>query len=124
EEGSHPGGRFRRPGPGEHPLGRHRVHAPGVRGDDLGAEGFPGRRRAERRRGRLSPAAPESAGLPGPGPVRARVSPERRGGAMMEYQGYVGRVEYDAEGDTFHGEVVGTRDVITFEGRSVEELHQ
>ncbi len=43
---------------------------------------------------------------------------------MMEYQGYVGRVEYDAGSDTFHGEVVGTRDVITFEGRSVEELHQ
>jgi predicted HicB family RNase H-like nuclease len=42
----------------------------------------------------------------------------------MEYKGYIGRVEYDADGDTLHGEVVGTRDVITFEGRSVEELHQ
>jgi predicted HicB family RNase H-like nuclease len=43
---------------------------------------------------------------------------------MMEYKGYLGTVEYDAEADTFHGEVVGTRDVITFEGHSVEELHQ
>ena len=42
----------------------------------------------------------------------------------MQYKGYIGRVEYDAEGDTFHGEVVDTRDVITFEGRSVEELRQ
>lgn len=43
---------------------------------------------------------------------------------MMEYKGYVGRVEYDAENDSFHGEVVDTRDVITFAGRSVDELHQ
>jgi predicted HicB family RNase H-like nuclease len=43
---------------------------------------------------------------------------------MMEYKGYIGRVEYDGDSDTFHGVVVGTRDVITFEGRSVEELHE
>jgi predicted HicB family RNase H-like nuclease len=43
---------------------------------------------------------------------------------MMEYKGYMGKVEYDADSNTFHGEVVGTRDVITFEGRSVEELYQ
>lgn len=29
---------------------------------------------------------------------------------------------FDADADRFHGEVVNTRDVITFEGRSVEEL--
>jgi len=41
---------------------------------------------------------------------------------MMEYKGYVGQVEFDAEGGIFHGEVVDTRDVITFQGRSVDEL--
>jgi predicted HicB family RNase H-like nuclease len=41
---------------------------------------------------------------------------------MMRYRDYVGKVEYDAESDTFHGQVVGIRDVVTFEGRSVEEL--
>jgi predicted HicB family RNase H-like nuclease len=43
---------------------------------------------------------------------------------MMEYKGYVGRVELDAEAGLLHGEVVNTRDVITFEGSSVEELRQ
>jgi predicted HicB family RNase H-like nuclease len=41
---------------------------------------------------------------------------------MMEYKGYVGKVEFDDEGAIFHGEVLGTRDVITFQGRSVKEL--
>jgi predicted HicB family RNase H-like nuclease len=43
---------------------------------------------------------------------------------MMKYKGYIGRVEYDVENDTLHGEVLGTRDVITFEGSSVEELRR
>ena len=41
---------------------------------------------------------------------------------MMEYKGYRGVVAFDDEVDIFHGEVVGTRDVITFQGQSVEEL--
>jgi predicted HicB family RNase H-like nuclease len=41
---------------------------------------------------------------------------------MMEYNGYVGRVEYDDEAGIFHGEVVNTRDVITFQGATVAEL--
>ncbi len=43
---------------------------------------------------------------------------------MMEYKGYMGRVEFDAEAELFHGEVINTRDVITFQGRSVDELKQ
>ena len=43
---------------------------------------------------------------------------------MMEYKGYVGKVEYDDEACIFHGEVVNLRDVITFQGASVEELRQ
>src|SRR6202167_6540561 len=41
---------------------------------------------------------------------------------MMEYKGYVGKVEFDDEAGIFHGEVIGTRDVITFQGQSVAEL--
>jgi predicted HicB family RNase H-like nuclease len=41
---------------------------------------------------------------------------------MIEYKGYVGRVEFDPEAAIFHGEVINTRDVITFQGRSVDEL--
>ncbi len=41
---------------------------------------------------------------------------------MMEYKGYVGRVEFDDEAGLFHGEVLDTRDVITFQGKSVAEL--
>jgi predicted HicB family RNase H-like nuclease len=41
---------------------------------------------------------------------------------MLEYKGYVGTVEAD-EG-TFVGRVVGLRDVITFEGRSFEEVER
>lgn len=42
----------------------------------------------------------------------------------MEYKGYLGQVTFDPEAAIFHGEVINTRDVITFQGRSVEELQQ
>lgn len=41
---------------------------------------------------------------------------------MMEYKGYRAVVELDDEAGVFHGRVADTRDVITFEGSSVEEL--
>jgi len=43
---------------------------------------------------------------------------------MMEYKGYLGKVEFDDEADVFHGELINTRDVITFQGQSVAELKQ
>ena len=43
---------------------------------------------------------------------------------MMEYKGYIGKVEFDSEAGIFHGEVINIRDVITFEGSSVDELNQ
>jgi predicted HicB family RNase H-like nuclease len=42
----------------------------------------------------------------------------------MEYKGYIGKVEYDDEASLFHGEVINTRDVITFQGNSVVELRK
>jgi predicted HicB family RNase H-like nuclease len=41
---------------------------------------------------------------------------------MMEYKGYIGKVEFDDEVGIFFGEVMNTRDVITFQGKSVAEL--
>jgi predicted HicB family RNase H-like nuclease len=41
---------------------------------------------------------------------------------MFKYKGYIGRVEFDEGDELFHGEVVNTRDVITFQGKSVREL--
>ena len=43
---------------------------------------------------------------------------------MMEYKGYLGHVVFDDEAGIFHGEVANTKDVITFEGSSVQELRQ
>lgn len=42
----------------------------------------------------------------------------------MQYKGYSGRFEYDDEAEIFHGEVIGLRDVITFQGITVEEIKQ
>ena len=41
---------------------------------------------------------------------------------MMEYKGYFGKAEFDDEADIFHGEVINTRDVITFQGKTVAEI--
>lgn len=42
----------------------------------------------------------------------------------MHYKGYEASIEFDEDEDTFHGEVLDLRDVITFEGRSAKELKQ
>lgn len=41
---------------------------------------------------------------------------------MMTYLGYHGSVSFDDEAEIFHGEVQDLKDVITFQGSSVEEL--
>lgn len=41
---------------------------------------------------------------------------------MMEYKGYIGRVEIDDEAGVIHGEVINTRDVITFQGESLSSV--
>lgn len=41
---------------------------------------------------------------------------------MMTYKGYSGTVRFDDEGEILHGEVLGLRDVVTFQGTTVEEL--
>ena len=43
---------------------------------------------------------------------------------MLKYKGNSGRVEYDDEAKIFHGEVIDTKDVITFQGTSVNEMEK
>lgn len=43
---------------------------------------------------------------------------------MLKYKGYKGHAEFDDEVEVFHGEVLHLRDVITFQGTSVEELEK
>lgn len=40
----------------------------------------------------------------------------------MKYKGYEAVVQFDEDASIFHGEVINTRDVITFQGTSVKEL--
>jgi len=41
---------------------------------------------------------------------------------MLRYRGYTGQVNFDPDAEIFHGEVIDTRDVITFQGCNVKEL--
>jgi predicted HicB family RNase H-like nuclease len=43
---------------------------------------------------------------------------------MLKYKGYKGYAVYDAEAKIFHGDVLGLRAVITFQGKTTEELEQ
>lgn len=43
---------------------------------------------------------------------------------MMKYKRYFGQVTYDNEAKLFHGEVIGLRDVITFQGTTVNEIEK
>ena len=40
----------------------------------------------------------------------------------MTYDGYVATIELDEDVGLFHGEVINTRDVLTFQGRTLDEL--
>lgn len=42
----------------------------------------------------------------------------------MQYKGYTAKVKYDDDAGLFHGHVLNLRDVITFQGTSVEELRR
>ena len=42
---------------------------------------------------------------------------------ILTYKGYEGRFEYDPDTDYFYGSVLHIKGVITFQGRSIEELN-
>lgn len=41
---------------------------------------------------------------------------------MMKYKGYRGSVAYDDDAEIFYGCVLGIKDVVTFQGYSVDEI--
>lgn len=41
---------------------------------------------------------------------------------MLEYKGYVTKIDFDDKLDCFVGEVVNIKDIITFQGATVQEL--
>ena len=43
---------------------------------------------------------------------------------MLKHKGYTGSVVYDDEAHLFHGEVVGLKAVITFQGTTVDEIEK
>lgn len=43
---------------------------------------------------------------------------------MNNYKGYLADIIYDKDEKLFHGEVLGLKDVITFQGTSVNELEK
>ena len=40
----------------------------------------------------------------------------------MKHKGYTGSVAFDEDAEIFHGDVEGLRDVVTFQGTTVEEI--
>ena len=43
---------------------------------------------------------------------------------MLTYKNYVASIKFDDEAEIFYGEVINTRDVITFQGKSVDQLEK
>lgn len=41
---------------------------------------------------------------------------------MLNYKGYIAHIEFDDEAELFHGEVINTRDVVTFQATTAHEL--
>ncbi|MCL1837141.1 MAG: type II toxin-antitoxin system HicB family antitoxin [Treponema sp.] len=41
---------------------------------------------------------------------------------MLQYKDYYGSVEYSANDECFFGKIIGTADLVTFEGESVDKL--
>lgn len=41
---------------------------------------------------------------------------------ILTYKGYQGSFGYDPDADIFHGDVLHINDVVTFQGRSIDEL--
>ncbi len=60
------------------------------------------------------------------GAIHQRILDARGGDPMntMTYKGYIGQVTLDEEAGVFHGQVLNTRDIITFQGRTVKQLRK
>lgn len=43
---------------------------------------------------------------------------------LLHYKGYIGSINIDTEGNVLYGEVINTRDVITYQGTCLPDLRQ
>lgn len=43
---------------------------------------------------------------------------------MLKYKGFIGIVEFDEVAKILHGEVINTRDVITFQARNADKIEK
>lgn len=43
---------------------------------------------------------------------------------ILRYKGFIGSVHYSPKDDCFHGRIEGIDDLVSFEGRSVDELKE
>jgi predicted HicB family RNase H-like nuclease len=49
---------------------------------------------------------------------------EKWNSIMIEYRSYIGHFIFDEKKNIFYGRVTNTRDVITFQGKSIKETKQ
>ncbi len=42
----------------------------------------------------------------------------------LEYKGFKAKVEFSADDDVFFGRLIGIRDIVTFEGQTVDQLKE
>ncbi len=43
---------------------------------------------------------------------------------LLQFKGFIGSVHFSAEDDCFFGKIEGIDDLVTFEGRNVDELKE
>lgn len=43
---------------------------------------------------------------------------------MINYKNYTGHIEYDNEAKIFHGEILGIKDIVTFQGTTFNEMEK
>ena len=40
---------------------------------------------------------------------------------MFKYKGFIGSCEYSIEDEYYHGKILGTKDLVIYEGESIDE---
>ncbi len=103
-------------------MGRDRSPFGSAWGRTLRRSWFPSPDCAERRESGFSSTPSSTYNRQRSGEVDEAIFDRSRDTAMMTYKGYRGSVRFDDAAEIFHGEVTGVRDVVTFQGRTVDEL--
>ena len=49
---------------------------------------------------------------------------EEKRDCLQEYRGYIGSVEYSEEDGVFFGKLIGIRDLVSYEGKTLELLEK